>query len=218
MQGKLERSQRAVKEFLEAANPQDEFFLLQFSEQSDLTVDFTHSTEEILNSLASARAKGNTALLDAIYLALQRIRFGKNSRKALLIISDGGENNSRYTEHEVKDLAQETDAQMFAVGIYRRVPFEPERREAFNGRTLMTRIVEITGGFQYPVQNVNELPGIVASISNIVRSQYVLAYRSTNQARDGKYRRVRVQVVQPIGRPPVRAYWRSGYYAPNSIH
>jgi VWFA-related protein len=218
MQGKLEQSHRAVMEFLNAANSNDEFFLLLFSDHSELAVDFTNSREELTNGLSKARAEGSTALLDALYLALHRIRFGSAPRKALLLISDGGENSSRYTEREVKGFAEESDAQVFAIGIYKRVPSNPEDREAFSGRTLMTRLAEITGGFQYPVQDVNELPQMATNIGRMLRSQYVLAYTPTNHARDGKYRRVTVKVAQPIGRPALRAYWRTGYYAPNSIH
>ena len=154
MQSKFEQSYRAVTEFLEAANPDDEFFLLLFCDRSALAVDFTNSREELLNGLSKVRAEGSTALLDAVYLALHRIRFGSAPRKALLLISDGGENSSRYTEREVKGFAQESDAQVFAIGIYKRVPSDPEEREAFSGRTLMTRLTEISGGFQYPVQDI----------------------------------------------------------------
>jgi VWFA-related protein len=218
MQGKLEQSRRAVMEFLNPANSNDEFFLLLFSDHSELAVDFTNSREDLLNGLSNARAEGSTALLDALYLALHRIRFGTTPRKALLLISDGGENNSRYTEREVKSFAEESDAQVFAIGIYKRVPSNPEDREAFSGRTLMTRLAEISGGFQYPVQDVDELRQIAPEIGRIMRNQYVLAYSPTNHARDGKYRRVTVKVAQPIGRPVFRAYWRNGYYAPDSIH
>lgn len=218
MADKLQQSHRAVMEFVEAANPEDEFSLLLFSNRSELAVDFTHSTDEILKRLSGARAEGSTALLDALYLALHRIRFGNAARKALLLISDGGENSSRYTEREVKELAEETDAQVFAIGIYNRVPSDPEKREAFSGRTLMSRMAATNGGFQYPVQNLNELPKVAAEISHILRNQYILAYHPTNHAQDGKYRRVSVKVAQPIGRPPLRAYWRAGYYAPNSMH
>jgi VWFA-related protein len=154
MQSKFEQSYRAVTEFLEAAHADDEFFLLLFCDRSALAVDFTNSREELLNGLSKVRAEGSTALLDAVYLALHRIRFGSAPRKALLLISDGGENSSRYTEREVKGFAQESDAQVFAIGIYKRVPSDPEEREAFSGRTLMTRLTEISGGFQYPVQDI----------------------------------------------------------------
>ncbi len=218
MQGKLEPSLRAVTQFLKTANSNDEFFLLLFSDHSELAVEFTNSRQELVSGLSKVRAEGSTALLDALYLALHRISFGSAARKALLLISDGGENSSRYTEREVKGFAEESDAQVFAVGIYKRVPSNPEDREAFAGRTLMTRLAETTGGFQYPVQDVNELPQIAASIGRLLRSQYVLAYSPTNHARDGKYRRVSVKVARPIGRPACRASWRNGYYAPNSIH
>lgn len=218
MRGKLQQSRRGVTEFLKTANPKDEFFLLLFRDRSELTVDFTNSMSELQNHLFSLQADGNTALLDALYLALHRIRFGNAPRKALLLISDGGENSSRYTEREVKELAQESDVQVFAIGIYKRVPSDPEGREAFSGRTLMARIAEFTGGFQYPVQNIDELPAIAATMGDILRHQYVLAYSPANKQLDGKYRRVSIRIELPVGRTPVRAYWRTGYYAPDSLH
>jgi Ca-activated chloride channel family protein len=136
MENTLQQSQRAVGEILRMANPDNEFFLLLFSDRSELVADFTNSTEALQSRLSYTRAEGSTALLDALYLALHRIRHGNNARKALLLISDGGENSSRYTEREVKSMAQETDAQVFAIGICKRVPSDTEKREAFSGRTL----------------------------------------------------------------------------------
>ena len=218
MGGKMDQARLAAAEFLKTANRRDEFFIVFFSDQLELASDFSTATEEIQHQLFSALADGRTALLDAVYYASQRIRRGSATRKALVLISDGDENSSRYTEFEVRNLLQESDAQLFAIGLYRRVPADTEHREALIGRTLMTRLAEVTGGFQYPVQNLNELPQVAATISALMRNQYILSYRPTNQQADGKYRRVTVKLAQPAGRAPCRPYWRAGYYAPDLLH
>ena len=115
---KLEKSRLAVAQFFKMANPEDEFFLVQFNDSAQLAQPFTTSLEEIQNRLTFTQSKGRTALLDAVYLALHEMKKGKNPRKALLLISDGGDNNSRYTEGEIKNLVKEADVQIYAIGIY----------------------------------------------------------------------------------------------------
>ena len=143
MEGKLDQARLAATEILKTANRKDEFFIVFFSHQVELASDFGTATEEIQRQLFSVGGDG-TALLDAVYFASQRIRRRNAPRKALVLISDGGENRSRYTESEVRDLLQETDAQLFTIGIYKRVPIDTEHREALIGRTLMTRLAEVT--------------------------------------------------------------------------
>ncbi len=118
MGDKLEKSRQAVAQFFKTANPEDEFFLVQFNDNAQLIQPFTHNLEEIQNHLTFTQSKGRTALLDAIYMGLHEMKKAKNARKALLIISDGGDNNSRYTETEVKNLVKEADVQIYAIGIY----------------------------------------------------------------------------------------------------
>ena len=115
---KLEKSRLAVAQFFKTANPEDEFFLVQFSDSAELVQPFTGNLEEIQNRLTFTQSKGRTALLDAIYLGLHEMKKAKNPRKALLVISDGGDNNSRYTEPEIKNLVKEADVQIYAIGIY----------------------------------------------------------------------------------------------------
>ena len=115
---KLEKSRQAVAQFFKTANPEDEFFLVEFNDRADLAITFTTNLEEIQNRLTFTQSKGKTALLDAVYLGLHEMKKAKNPRKALLIISDGGDNNSRYTETEIKNLVREADVQIYAIGIY----------------------------------------------------------------------------------------------------
>lgn len=214
MGSKLTKSRQAAAEFFKTANPEDEFFLVQFNDRPQLVVPFTRNTDDIMSRLTFTQAKGRTALLDGIYQALQQLRKGRNPRKALLIISDGGDNSSRYTESEVRNLLKEADAQMYAIGIFEPIGSRGRSAEELSGPGLLSELAEMTGGRHLPVDNLNDLPDIAAKIGIELRNQYVLGYISKNQQRDGKYRRVTVKLNQPRGLPPLRALHRQGYYAP----
>ncbi|MCC6859107.1 MAG: VWA domain-containing protein [Bryobacterales bacterium] len=215
MGSKLSKSREAVAQFMKTANPEDEFFLVQFGDRPDLVSGFTHSLEEIQNRLTFTQSRGRTALLDGIYLALHQMKKGRNPRKALLVISDGGDNNSRYTESEIKNLVREADVQIYAIGIFEPISSRGRTAEELGGPSLLSEIAEQTGGRHFPVENLNELPDVAAKIGIELRNQYILGYTPSNQERDGKYRRVQVRLVQPRGLPPLKAFWRLGYYAPS---
>jgi Ca-activated chloride channel homolog len=214
MGSKLQKSREAVTQFFKTANPQDEFFLVEFNDRPQLVVDFTTHLEEIQNRLTFTQSRGRTALLDAVYMAMHNMKKAKNPRKALLIISDGGDNSSRYTESEVKSRVREADVQIYAIGIFEPVANRGRTPEEMAGPSLLSEIAEQTGGRNFPVDNLNELPDVAAKIGVELRNQYILGYTPTNLERDGKYRRVQVKLVQPRGLPPLRASWRLGYYAP----
>ncbi|MBI5281748.1 MAG: VWA domain-containing protein [Candidatus Solibacter usitatus] len=214
MGSKLNKSRQAAAQFFKTANPEDEFFLVQFNDRPQVVVPFTQNTEDIQSRLTFTQAKGRTALLDGIYQALQILKKGRNPRKALLIISDGGDNSSRYTENEVRNLLREADAQMYAIGIFEPMGSRGRTAEELSGPGLLSELAEMTGGRHFPVDNLNDLPDIAAKIGIELRNQYVLGYVSKNLNRDGKYRRVTVKLNQPRGMPPLRALHRQGYYAP----
>jgi Ca-activated chloride channel family protein len=215
MGSKLSKSRQAAAQFFKTANPEDEFFLIQFNDRPQLIVPFTQNTEDIQSRLTFTQAKGRTALLDGIYQSLQTLKKGRNPRRALLIISDGGDNSSRYTENEVRNLLKEADAQMYAIGIFEPMGSRGRTAEELSGPGLLSELAEMTGGRHFPVDNLNDLPDIAAKIGIELRNQYVLGYTSKNPNRDGKYRRVTVKLNQPRGLPPLRALHRQGYYAPN---
>jgi Ca-activated chloride channel homolog len=212
---KLQKSRQAVAQFFKTANPEDEFFLVTFSNDTKLVQPFTANLEEIQNRLTFTQSKGETALLDAVYLGLHEMKKAKNARKALLLITDGGDNNSRYTESEIKNLVREADVQIYAMGIYESGASRARTLEEAAGPGLLTEIAEQTGGRQYPVENINEMPDIAAKIGTELRNQYLIGFQPENQERDGKYRRVTVKLVQPRGMPLLRAFFRQGYYAPS---
>lgn len=214
MGAKLETSRKAVDEFLKTLNPSDEAFLVEFSDRADLTVSLTHHSSEIDNKLAEMNSGGLTALLDAVHTGLEEIKHAKNPRKALLVISDGGDNNSRFTSTEIESLVREADVQIYAMGVFEPVFSLGLTGEEVNGPKLLSEIAEQTGGRALAASNLRDLPSIAERIGIELRNQYVLAYSPANKNHDGKYRRVEVKLDQPKVLPPLKARWRLGYYAP----
>jgi Ca-activated chloride channel homolog len=214
MGAKLQKSRQAASQFFKTANPEDEFFLIEFNDRPEMVVDFTTNTEDIQNRLTFTQAKGRTALLDGLYMAMKQMKKAHNPRKAILIISDGGDNNSRYTENEIKKLVREADVQVYAIGIYESGAGRGRTPEESSGPGLLTELSEQTGGHQFAVDNPNELPDVAAKIGIELRNQYLLGYTPSNAEKDGKYRRVKVTLKQPHGLPPLKAAYRLGYYAP----
>jgi len=211
MADKIDKSRQAVVEFFRTANPQDEFFLITFSEKPEVLVDFTSSIEDIQSKLVYAAPKGRTALLDAIYLGINRMQKAHYERKALLIISDGGDNHSRYTEGEIKSMVREADVQIYGIGLFDRDAKTPEERE---GPALLDEVTETTGGRTFVIGSPNELADVATKIGIELRNQYVLGYRPTNPGRDGKWRKIKVKLNPPKGLPPLHVYAKTGYYAP----
>jgi len=211
MSSKMDRAKDAVLEFFKTANPQDEFFMITFSDEPEVISDFTSSVEEIQGKLVFMVPRRRTALLDAIYMGVSKMREAKYPKKALLIISDGGDNHSRYTEGEIKALVKEADVMVYAIGIYDRYfPTEEERL----GPALLGEITELTGGRAFTVENPNDLADVATKIGVELRNQYVLGYRPSKVVRDGKWRKIKVKLLPPKGLPPLRVYARTGYYAP----
>ncbi|HXP46528.1 MAG TPA: VWA domain-containing protein [Terriglobales bacterium] len=211
MSNKIEKSREAVVQFFKTANPQDEFFMIAFNDKPELVSDFTRSIEEIQGKLLYTVPRGRTALLDAIYLGMNKMRDAQNSKKALLIISDGGDNHSRYTDSEIKSMVKEADVQIFAIGIFEPSPPTPEE---LRGPHLLGEITDITGGRTFVIDNPNELADVATKIGIELRNQYVLGYRPKNPARDGRWHKIKVKLSPPKGLPPLTVYAKSGYYAP----
>ncbi len=212
MSNKIDKSRDAVVEFFRTANPQDEFFIVTFADKPELLSDFTQNIEDIQSRLVYAQPKGRTSLLDAIYLGMTRMRKAHYEKKALLIISDGGDNHSRYTEGEIKSMVKESDVQIYGIGLYD-ADFgkTPEERE---GPALLGEVTEVTGGRTFAITSVTELADVATKIGIELRNQYVLGYRPTNPARDGKWRKIKVKLNPPKGLPPLHVYAKTGYYAP----
>jgi Ca-activated chloride channel family protein len=211
MASKMDRAKDAVIEFFKTANPQDEFFMITFSDEPEAVSDFTSSVDEIQNKLVFAVPRKRTALLDAIYMGISKMRQAKYPKKALLIISDGGDNHSRYTENEIKSIVKEADVMIYAIGIYDRYASAMEERL---GPQLLSDICELSGGRAFTIDNPNDLADVATKIGIELRNQYVLGYRPNKVAHDGKWRKIKVKLLPPKGLPPLRVYARTGYYAP----
>jgi Ca-activated chloride channel family protein len=211
MASKIERAREAVVEFFKTANPQDEFFMITFADKPEEVSDFTSSVEDIQGKLVYTVPKGRTALLDAIYLGVSKMRQAKYQKKAMLIISDGGDNHSRYTEGEIKAMVKEADVLVYAIGIYDHYMATPE--EAL-GPALLGEVSELTGGRSFTIDNPNDLADVATKIGIELRNQYVLGYRPKSPGHDGKWRKIKVKLIPPKGLPPLKVYAKTGYYAP----
>lgn len=215
MSNKVGKAREAALQFFKTANPQDEFFLVSFNERAELTSAFTNSVEDLQSRMMLTSAKGRTALLDAIYLGLSQMRGAHNAKRALLILSDGGDNHSRYNESDIKRLVKEADTQLYAIGIYD--PFGSRNRspEELAGPSLLSEVTEMTGGRVFAVEKLEELPDIASKIGMELRNQYVLGYRPSNKAHDSRWRKVKIKLRAPRGLPPLSVYSKTGYYAPS---
>jgi Ca-activated chloride channel family protein len=207
MDKKIDKSREAVARLFQTSIPGDEYLLISFNDSPRLVSEFTGDAGELQDRLALIRPRGWTALLDAIYLGVNRMKTARNTRKALLVVSDGGDNNSRFTASEIRSLLRESDVSVYAIGILGGGVTKRSMK-------LLSKLAEETGGRLFPVSKLSELPEVVASISMALRDQYVLGYRPSNAERDGKYRRVKVKIAPPPNATPLRASWRTGYYAP----
>jgi Ca-activated chloride channel family protein len=212
MNSKIERAREAVIEFLKTANPQDEFFMITFADKPEEISDFTNSVDDIQRELVYTTPKGRTALLDAIYLGTAKMQQAKYPKKALLIISDGGDNHSQYTEGEIRSIVKEADVLIYAIGIYDHY-FRTEEERL--GPGLLSEITELTGGRAFTIDNPNDLADVSAKIGIELRNQYVLGYRPRNLTRDGKWHKIKVKLIPPKGLPPLQVYAKTGYYAPS---
>jgi Ca-activated chloride channel family protein len=211
MTSKLTRARESILQFIKTANPQDEFFVIGFNDRPELIEDFTSSVEEIQAALANKHAEHRTALLDAIYFGLAKMKDAHHERKALLVVSDGGDNRSRYTEGEVRAEVREADVEIYSIGIFDPYAPTPEER---TGPQLLDDISSATGGRMFRVDDVDEMSDIAEKISTELRNQYVIGYKPKDLTRDGKWRKVKVKVNPPPGLPPLTVYARTGYYAP----
>ncbi len=206
MDYKLRNSRDAAGHFLKTLNGADEAFLVEFGDNARLSVGLTTHIEEIQTALKNVQPGGLTAMLDAINTSLHEMKKAKNPRKAIVIVSDGGDNHSHYTAAEIESLVRAADVQVYAMGVFEPVLSFGLTPEEISGPRLLSEIATQTGGRGFSA---------ALTIAVGLRNQYVLAYYPRNQARDGKYRKVEITLSQPQGVPPLKAHWRLGYYAPS---
>jgi Ca-activated chloride channel family protein len=214
MTHKIRRSAEAAAAFFKTANAGDEFFLIEFGERPKLMMPFTPDPDEIYRKLVQSKPFGRTSLIDAIHLALVHMKNARNARKAIVILSDGGDNRSRLTRGEIKSALLESDVQMYAMGVFDRDELAKHTAEEKNGPRLLDDLAAPTGGRVYRVDNLDDLESISSALGNALRNEYLLGYVPSNESRDGKYRKVKVKLVVSDGIPALNVSYRHGYYAP----
>jgi Ca-activated chloride channel family protein len=212
MKDKVEKSARAAAEFLKASHPEDEFFLVEFNERPRLVAPFTPSPEELQRRLARLKFFGRTALIDAVHLGLAERKKARHPRKALVILSDGGDNRSRHTERAIREEVREADVQIYSVGILSADGRPGRTSEEQNGPRLLSLLAEESGGRSLSVTTLADLPEACARIGREMRNQYLLGYSPRSSA-DGRYHRLQVLVEHPAGSPPWTVRHRPGYVA-----
>jgi Ca-activated chloride channel family protein len=201
----IRKAKSAITRFLESGNPEDDYFLITFNQKSKLAHAFTDQSSAVQNEVAFQKPGGRTALYDAVYMGLDQISRGRNDKKALILITDGEDNSSRYSPSEVREFVKETDVQIYAIG---------EEGNLGYGRSQIRGIVGLTGGRAFFPNSFNELDYYIDLIHSELRNQYVLGYAPTNKEHDGKWRRIRVKLEAPEGLPKLSVNAKEGYYAP----
>ncbi len=213
MKNKKQKSSEAAEAFFRTANTDDEFFLVEFDDHPKLVVPFTQDVGLLYHEITRARPYGRTSLFDAIHMALEIMKTAKHDRKALVIVSDGGDNRSRHTFKAIKSDVLEADVQLYAMGIFEDEGPAKGSPEESNGPQLLDQLAELTGGRHFPVFNLGNLPEVSSKIAKLLRNRYLIGYHPTNPARDGRYRSVKLEVAAS-GDTALHLQYRKGYYAP----
>ena len=212
MTSKFARARKALSEFLRTSNPQDEFFVVGFNDKPAVIVDYTSDVDDVEARMIMLKPENRTALIDAVYLGIDKLKEAKYERKALLIISDGGDNRSRYTQGELRRVVRESDVQIYAIGIF---DVYVSTSEEELGPVLLTDICDMTGGRMFKVSDAGDMEDIAERISAELRNQYVIGYRPSDMKKDGNWRKLKVRLVPPPGLPSLTVHFRQGYYAPS---
>jgi Ca-activated chloride channel homolog len=213
MRNKKQKSSEAAAAFFRTANSEDEFFLIEFDDRPKLVLPFTKDTDLLYHEISHARPYGRTSLFDAIHMALGVMKGAHYERKALVIVSDGGDNRSRRTFTAIKGDMLEADVQLYAMGIFDPAGASQSSPEEAEGPQVLDNLAEVTGGRHFPVMNAGTLPEVSTRIGQLLRNRYLLGYNPTNTSRDGRYRGIKLDLAAAPD-PGVHVQYRKGYYAP----
>jgi Ca-activated chloride channel family protein len=215
MRNKIEYERKAVEQFFQNANPEDQYDAITVADRPTLLATKTQDTNTIEEQLASLEPRGSTALYDSIYLAINQLKTARYKRRALLIISDGGDNRSRYTLKEIRRIVAESDVLTYSIGIFDDLPIPLIKTlEERMGRKWLDEITSMSGGRDIAADNRRAIPEIAALISREMRNQYVLGYRPDEHARDGKWKKINVKLVPADMPGQLRVHFKQGYLAP----
>lgn len=210
MKGAIPEGRHAAAEFLKLADPKDEFFLVEFNSRPQLTVPLTAETGQINTQVLFTKSGGSTAMVDGLYMGINEMRKSKKGKKALVLISDDGENNSRYTPTEIRRIVRESDVLIYSVVVASEFGSDQQY-----GQGLMREISETSGAHMF-YAGAGNLTDIAEKICIELRNRYVLSYVPPDSPRDGRYHRIDIKLAPPRGLPKLRAHWRTGYYAPTN--
>jgi Ca-activated chloride channel family protein len=205
------RARDALKAFVDTCHNDDEFFLVGFNERATLLAGLSDGTT-ILRRLGMADPRGQTALYDAAYLGVEKVKEGRHDKRALLIISDGQDNASKYSYGELKKLLKEADVQIYCIGINEGILGGDSILER-QGQVLLDEMAQATGGMAFHPNSYGELDDSVRRIALALRHQYSIGYVPINEQRDGKWRKIKVRVNKPKGMPSLVVRAKEGYYA-----
>jgi Ca-activated chloride channel family protein len=214
MRDKRPRVNAAALTLVEASNPQDEAFVVNFNDDFylDLDKDFSSSIPELKEALERIDSRGSTALYDAVIGSLDHVKKGAKDKKVLLVVTDGEDNTSHNSLEKTIREIQKTDTVIYTIGLLS----EESKKNAKRAKRALEDIAKASGGLAFFPENVVDVKDICENVAHDIRNQYTLAYYPTNQKRDGTFRAVQVEVIPPRGRGKLSARTRNGYYAPGA--
>ena len=211
MKGKLDRSRDALRAFIDTSHREDDFFLVGFNQRANLLSEFSDG-DTLANKLTLVDARGQTALYDAAYLGIEKVKQGRHTKRALLLISDGQDNSSRYTYGELRKLLKEAGVQIYCIGIVEMGGGAGGTLD-MQGQAILEEISQVTGGKAFFPRSGAELEDATTRIALELRHQYSIGYSPTNVKRDGQWHKIRVQIKPPRGLPSLKVQHKEGYYA-----
>jgi Ca-activated chloride channel family protein len=207
---KISRAREALAKFVETSHSRDEYFLIGFNNRAQLLLDHTRDSDALMQKLTFVQTKGQTALYDACYLGVERVTRGAHPKRAILLISDGQDNSSRYTFSELRRLLKESDVIIYAIGI---VDGHDDSQLGFTGRAILEELAGVSGGKAFFPSTSAEMNDTFERIALELRTQYSIGYRPTNFANDGKWHKLKIKVQPPRGFPRLFVRGREGYFA-----
>jgi Ca-activated chloride channel family protein len=208
---KIRKAREALSRFIETSHDNDEYFLIAFNSRAQLLLDKTRDGDAVLDKLTFIETKSNTALYDACYLGVEKVSHGAHPKRALLLISDGQDNNSRYTFSEVRRLLKESDVVLYSIGILG--GNDPGSSLGMDGQAILDELSAVSGGKAFFPNTSAEMDELFERIALELRHQYSIAYRPKNFTNDGKWHKLKVKVTPPRGLPRLFVRSREGYYA-----
>lgn len=212
---KIIKARKALSRFILTSHPSDEYYLIAFNSRAQMLVDRSRDGDAVLQKLTLVRPKDNTALYDAVYLGVERVTRGTHQKKALLIISDGQDNSSRYNFGEVRRLMKESDVVTYAVGIIGR---GDSSSLGMQGQAFLDEISSVTGGKAFYPESDVEMDEIFERIALELRHQYSIGYIPKDFEPDGKWRKLKIKVKPPRGLPRLTVRGREGYFATPTVN